>query len=419
MARLVGVSPAAVVQWEQGRATPAGKNRAALVGLRRLGRRQAKRLLASAAAGRAKPRRPAALAGPGPCPSSPRAATLAPRGPSGASDPAPRAPAAVSDGRSLTFTGRLRSIRSAVHGVAVVLRTQRNAWIHVPQPWRSVRPGSFSVSRASEWCWIVLAIVAVWTAEALNTAFELLTDLASPGYHPLAGRAKDVAAGAVLISAIGSMAIGALIFGPRMLSIWPGEPTPRGGFRDASDPRPRVRRSRGHASSRRCPRPSPARARRWSGSRRPGSTSSTSTTAPGSTRASCRFPSASRARASSRRWGPGSTDGARRRPGRLDGRAGLLRDPQRGAGRPAGRAARRRGLRAPGAAAMLQGMTAHYLAHSTYPSEARGRLPGPRGGGRRRPAPLPDGQARGRPRHRARSPPRRRRSWPARRAPTR
>ncbi len=60
MARLVGVSPAAVMQWERGRATPVGKNRAAIVGLRRLGRRQAKRLLASAAAGRGKPRRPAA-----------------------------------------------------------------------------------------------------------------------------------------------------------------------------------------------------------------------------------------------------------------------------------------------------------------------------------------------------------------------
>ena len=60
VARLVGVSPAAVVQWEQGRATPAGKNRAALVGLRRLGRRQAKRLLASAPGAGAKARRPAA-----------------------------------------------------------------------------------------------------------------------------------------------------------------------------------------------------------------------------------------------------------------------------------------------------------------------------------------------------------------------
>lgn len=47
VARLVGVSPAAVVQWEQGKATPTGRNRARLVGLRRLGRRQARRLLAT------------------------------------------------------------------------------------------------------------------------------------------------------------------------------------------------------------------------------------------------------------------------------------------------------------------------------------------------------------------------------------
>jgi diacylglycerol kinase (ATP) len=70
----------------------------------------------------------------------------------------------------------------------------------------------------AEWCWIVLAVVAVWTAEALNTAFEFLTDVASPAFHPLAGKAKDVAAGAVLISAIGSVLIGLLVFGPHL---WP------------------------------------------------------------------------------------------------------------------------------------------------------------------------------------------------------
>jgi DNA-binding transcriptional regulator YiaG len=58
VARLVGVSPAAVVQWEQGRSAPAGKNRAMLVGLRRLGRRQIRRILASLPDGAA-PGRPA------------------------------------------------------------------------------------------------------------------------------------------------------------------------------------------------------------------------------------------------------------------------------------------------------------------------------------------------------------------------
>ena len=127
----------------------------------------------------------------------------------------------MSDGRSLTFTGRLRSIRSAAHGVTVVLRTQHNAWIHMAATLAVCAAGLLLGLSTSEWCWIVLAIVGVWTAEALNTAFELLTDVASPGFDPLAGRAKDVAAGAVLISAVGSMAIGALIFVPRILAIWP------------------------------------------------------------------------------------------------------------------------------------------------------------------------------------------------------
>ena len=58
-----------------------------------------------------------------------------------------------------------------------------------------------------------------WTAEALNTAFEFLTDVASPTFHPLAEKAKDVAAGAVLIASAGALVIGALVFVPRGLSL--------------------------------------------------------------------------------------------------------------------------------------------------------------------------------------------------------
>jgi diacylglycerol kinase (ATP) len=72
----------------------------------------------------------------------------------------------------------------------------------------------------SEWCWIILAIVVVWTAEALNTALEFLTDAASPDYHPLVQKAKDVAAGAVLISAVGAAVIGLIILGPYLLRLF-------------------------------------------------------------------------------------------------------------------------------------------------------------------------------------------------------
>ena len=67
-----------------------------------------------------------------------------------------------------------------------------------------------------EWCWIVLAVSIVWTAEALNTAFEFLADAASPNFHPVVRDAKDVAAGAVLITALASSVIGAIIFWPHV-----------------------------------------------------------------------------------------------------------------------------------------------------------------------------------------------------------
>jgi diacylglycerol kinase (ATP) len=71
-----------------------------------------------------------------------------------------------------------------------------------------------------EWCWMTLAIIGVWLAEALNTAIEFLTDLVSPEFHPLAGKAKDVAAGAVLIAAIGAVVIGMFVFGPHLLRMF-------------------------------------------------------------------------------------------------------------------------------------------------------------------------------------------------------
>src|SRR5437870_11739120 len=101
----------------------------------------------------------------------------------------------MSSAKSLTFTGRLRSIWCAVNGIAIMLRSQRNAWIHAFATIAVCTAGLLVGLSTSEWCWIILAIVAVWMAEALNTAFEFLTDVASPNFHPIAGKAKAVAAG--------------------------------------------------------------------------------------------------------------------------------------------------------------------------------------------------------------------------------
>jgi diacylglycerol kinase (ATP) len=74
----------------------------------------------------------------------------------------------------------------------------------------------FSLS-ALEWCAVLLALSLVWAAEGLNTALERLTDLVSPGFHPLAGMAKDIAAGAVLLAAVGAVLVGVILFGPRIV----------------------------------------------------------------------------------------------------------------------------------------------------------------------------------------------------------
>ena len=69
---------------------------------------------------------------------------------------------------------RICSFRYAFRGIGVLIGSQHNAWIHALATIAVVAAGlSLSLSRG-EWCWVVLAIMAVWTAEALNTCLELL-----------------------------------------------------------------------------------------------------------------------------------------------------------------------------------------------------------------------------------------------------
>ena len=123
-------------------------------------------------------------------------------------------------GDTLTFTGRLRSVKYALRGIRIMVATQHNAWIHAAATIVVTVAGLWFELSRSEWSWVVLAIVSVWTAEALNTAFEFLTDVASPTFHPIAEKAKDVAAGAVLLAAVGAMIIGALVFGPKVAPLF-------------------------------------------------------------------------------------------------------------------------------------------------------------------------------------------------------
>ena len=126
----------------------------------------------------------------------------------------------TSTARPFEFTGRIRSFRYAIVGILRMIRCQHNAWIHGAATVAAVALGFFFNLTVSEWCWIVLAIAIVWTAEALNTAFEFLADAASPNFHPVVRDAKDVAAGAVLITAIAAVIIGAIVFWPHVAGLF-------------------------------------------------------------------------------------------------------------------------------------------------------------------------------------------------------
>lgn len=108
----------------------------------------------------------------------------------------------------------LTSFRYAFSGVWHVLRTQRNARIHVSIALVVVILGLWLGLSYTQWAIIVLTIGLVLAAEAFNTVAEAAVDLATAEFHPLAKIAKDVAAGAVLMVAITAVIVGILILGP-------------------------------------------------------------------------------------------------------------------------------------------------------------------------------------------------------------
>ena len=112
------------------------------------------------------------------------------------------------------WRGRGRSFACALRGIAMLLRTQMNARIHLLATVLVIAAGfAFRISRG-EWVPLAFAIGIVWIAEAVNTAIEALADRVSREHDEAIRRAKDVAAGAVLLAAFIAAVIGLLVLGP-------------------------------------------------------------------------------------------------------------------------------------------------------------------------------------------------------------
>lgn len=121
--------------------------------------------------------------------------------------------------KSFSFRQRLRSFRFAFRGILLMIKTQHNFWIHLTFAALVIIAGFLFHIRLTEWTLVIFSIGMVLSAETFNSAIEQLTDLASPDIHPTAGRVKDLAAGAVLLSAIAAALIGLLIFVPKIMAI--------------------------------------------------------------------------------------------------------------------------------------------------------------------------------------------------------
>ncbi|QQR82812.1 diacylglycerol kinase family protein [Candidatus Campbellbacteria bacterium] len=118
-----------------------------------------------------------------------------------------------SEKKEFSIIKRAKSFTHAGRGVWFFLKTTHNAWIHVALFVLAICLGVYCGISRIEWILLVFAGGFVLVSEAFNTAIEIDMDLTSPEHHPYARDTKDVAAGAVLLSACTALVVGILIFG--------------------------------------------------------------------------------------------------------------------------------------------------------------------------------------------------------------
>lgn len=114
----------------------------------------------------------------------------------------------------LTLAARLKSFGYALQGIAFMLKTQHNAWLHGVATIGVIALAVYCDVSVSDWRWLIVAMGMVWVGETINTAVEYVCDVVSPDYNHAVKHAKDIAAGGVLIAAIAALVIGALTFWP-------------------------------------------------------------------------------------------------------------------------------------------------------------------------------------------------------------
>jgi diacylglycerol kinase len=111
----------------------------------------------------------------------------------------------------------IKSVPHAFRGILTLIKSENNFRIHLLAVVVVVIVGLEMDLTEGEWLAIILTMGGVLALEAVNTAIEAVVDLVSPEFHPLAKKAKDVAAGAVLLFVFAALAVAGVILGNRLL----------------------------------------------------------------------------------------------------------------------------------------------------------------------------------------------------------
>ena len=113
---------------------------------------------------------------------------------------------------------QIQSFKVAFNGIKLLACEERNFQIHLFFTIVAIALCFFFGVTKNEWITVLMLIVLVLSAEAVNTCIEYICDLVSPDYHPLVKKIKDISAGMVLLFAILSVVIGCIIFIPYLIN---------------------------------------------------------------------------------------------------------------------------------------------------------------------------------------------------------
>lgn len=121
---------------------------------------------------------------------------------------------------SYDFKKQMRSFKFAWKGIMTCAGHEQNITFHLIVAILVVVAGFvFDITKA-EWAAVVICIGMVITAELFNSSIERLVDMVSPQWQKIAGEVKDIAAGAVLVTAVAAAIVGIIVFLPYLLAIF-------------------------------------------------------------------------------------------------------------------------------------------------------------------------------------------------------